>query len=124
MLPGGCREWNWTKPTPCPLPSQVPLALAMNPDKHPAHDTAIGERRAHERKDVSQDLSLTIETDALTGITENVSGIGVLFFTEGDLRVSVEMDENGERKTRTGRLVRVQRMSLDNTGFAVEFDPE
>ncbi len=96
----------------------------MNPDYLPEHDTAIGERRALERDDVQSSLRLTIETDALSGVTENVSGIGVLFFTDGDLRVSVELEEDGVRTKRTGRLVRVQRMSLDNTGFAVEFDPE
>lgn len=66
-------------------------------------------------------LKLTLETPELSGVTENISGVGVLFFTEGTLRVSVEMEGGG---TRSGRLVRVQRMNLGSTGFAVEFDPE
>ena len=94
------------------LPSSAPSALS------------VGERRAQVREDSNEELHLTIETASLDGVTENVSGIGVLFFTEGDLRVSVDMKEGGVRTTRKGRLVRVQRMSMDNTGFAVEFDPE
>ena len=78
-------------------------------------------RRRAERYDHRAPLKLTMETSDLQGTTENVSGIGVLFFTEGSIRVSVELD-GGE--VRQGRLVRVQRMSLENTGFAVEFDPE
>ena len=100
----------------------------MNPEPYPENDltnsTAMGERRGEEREDSTSALRLCIETNSLQGVTENVSGIGVLFFADGDLRVSVEFEEGGTRKTRTGRLVRVQRMSLDNTGFAVEFDAE
>jgi hypothetical protein len=100
----------------------------MNPDYQPDTDThnfaAMGERRAEIREELSGKLELKIETSALAGVTENVSSIGVLFFTDGDLRVSVELEEDGVRKVKTGRLVRVQRMSLDNTGIAVEFDAE
>lgn len=83
-----------------------------------------GERRAAERRDSNAGLRLTVDGVDLVGTTENVSGVGVLFFSEGSLRVSVEYEEDGQRRVRKGRLVRVQRMSLDNTGFAVEFDPE
>ena len=48
----------------------------------------------------------------------------MLFFTDSSLKVTVEIHEDGAKRKRTGRLVRVQRMSLDSTGFAVEFDPE
>jgi len=83
-----------------------------------------GERRSAERVASDAELRLTVEGVDLRGVTENVSGVGVLFFSEGNLRVSVEFEEGGERRVRKGRLVRVQRMSLQNTGFAVEFDPE
>ncbi len=51
-----------------------------------------------------------------------MSQSGVLFFSEGDLRVTIEVDENGTTKRRTGRLVRAQRMRGDRFGWAVEFD--
>ncbi|MDF1797780.1 MAG: PilZ domain-containing protein [Planctomycetota bacterium] len=85
------------------------------------NDMALDDRRAEERQEHRVPLKLTLETPELTGVSENISGVGVLFFTEGTLRVSVEI-EGG--RTRTGRLVRVQRMNLGSTGFAVEFDPE
>ena len=94
------------------------------PDHDYTNSTATGERRRKPRKESVSALRLSVESCSLEGVTENVSGIGVLFFAEGDLRVSVELEENGARVTRTGRLVRVQRMSLENTGFAVEFDAE
>ena len=62
-----------------------------------------------------------MQTSELTGMTENISGVGVLFFTQGSLRVQVELEDG---MVRTGRLVRVQRLSLEDTGIAVEFDPE
>jgi len=104
----------------------------MNPDNQPIEHpeppaglhSVSDERRAAEREDSRSSLRLTLDTDSLEGTTENISGVGVLFFSEGTLRVSVEIHEGGERRVRRGRLVRVQRMSLENTGFAVEFDPE
>ena len=104
----------------------------MNPENQPNEQpesqaglhAVTDERRAEERADLRSSLRLTLDTASLEGTTENISGVGVLFFSEGTLRVSVEIHEGGERRVRRGRLVRVQRMSLENTGFAVEFDPE
>jgi hypothetical protein len=94
------------------------------PDTTPRPHSATDERRAAEREGSNASLRLTVDTLDLEGTTENISGVGVLFFSEGCLRVSVEIEEGGRRRVRKGRLVRVQRMSLENTGFAVEFDPE
>ena len=122
---GGYRQGNQT--VPVPSLTYLPL-LGMNPDSLPENEhsnpTATGERRMEPRIDSNLALRLKVEPCSLEGVTENVSGIGVLFFAEGDLRVSVELEEDGSRVIRTGRLVRVQRMSLENTGFAVEFDAE
>ncbi len=92
-----------------------------DPNPDPQAQAALDNRRRAERFDHRERLKLTLETSQLQGTTENISGIGVLFFTEGSLRVTVEL---GDGQVRQGRLVRVQRMSLENTGFAVEFDPE
>jgi hypothetical protein len=51
-----------------------------------------------------------------------VSGTGILFFSEGDLRVTIEVEEAGTTTRRPGRLVRAQRMRGDRFGWAVEFD--
>ena len=83
----------------------------------------VDDRRRSERQAHQAGLTLRLTTDSIRGITDNLSQIGVLFFSQEPLRVEVEVvDGDGETHVRTGRLVRVQRMSEANTGFAVEFD--
>lgn len=84
--------------------------------------TETGERRRARRLTNRGRVQLTIETQQLEGRADNVSQSGVLFFSEGDLRVTVEVEENGAPRKRTGRLVRAQRMRGDRFGWAVEFD--
>ncbi|MDZ4774777.1 MAG: PilZ domain-containing protein [Planctomycetota bacterium] len=85
--------------------------------------TETGERRRDRRATNRGYVKLKIDTQALEGHADNVSPTGVLFFSEGDLRVTVELEENGTSKTIHGRLVRAQRMRGDSFGWAVEFDP-
>ncbi len=84
--------------------------------------TETGERRRARRLTNRGRVKLTIDTKELEGRADNVSQSGVLFFSEGDLRVTVEVEENGGVKRRPGRLVRAQRMRGDRFGWAVEFD--
>lgn len=84
--------------------------------------TETGERRRARRLTNRGRVKLTIDTKELEGRADNVSQSGVLFFSEGDLRVTVEVEENGVVKRRPGRLVRAQRMRGDRFGWAVEFD--
>ncbi|MBL8862088.1 MAG: PilZ domain-containing protein [Planctomycetes bacterium] len=85
--------------------------------------TETGERRRARRLTNRGRVQLSIDTRELEGRADNVSPSGILFFSEGDLRVTVEYEENGASKTRSGRLVRAQRMRGDRCGWAVEFDP-
>lgn len=84
--------------------------------------TETGERRRARRLTNRGRVKLSIETQDLEGRVENVSQSGVLFFSEGDLHVMIEVEENGVMKCRPGRLVRAQRMRGDRFGWAVEFD--
>jgi hypothetical protein len=84
--------------------------------------TETGERRRARRLTDRGRIKLSIETKELEGRAENVSQSGVLFFSEGELRVTVEVEENGTTKKCSGRLVRAQRMRGDRFGWAVEFD--
>lgn len=84
--------------------------------------TETGERRRARRLTNRGRIKLSIETKELEGRADNVSQSGILFFSEGDLRVTVEVEENGVVKQRPGRLVRAQRMRGDRFGWAVEFD--
>jgi hypothetical protein len=85
--------------------------------------TDTGERRRNRRSTTRGSVKLKIDTQELKGHADNVSPTGVLFFSEGDLRVTVEIEEEGVSKTVHGRLVRAQRMRGDSFGWAVEFDP-
>ena len=84
--------------------------------------TETGERRRARRLTNRGRVKLSIETKELEGRAENVSQSGVLFFSEGDLRVTIDVEENGTVQHRSGRLVRAQRMRGDRFGWAVEFD--
>lgn len=85
--------------------------------------TASGERRTHERSASKARVRVRLETRELDGIADNVSHGGVLFFSPGDLRVSVEVEEHGRIERRTGHVVRAQSMRGREIGWAIEFDP-
>ena len=89
------------------------------------HDAYLDtdERRQHARRATRATIRLVVDTPELTCRAENVSSGGVLFFSPGDLRVTVEIEEQGTKRLQTGRLVRAQRVRGDQTGWAVEFDP-
>jgi hypothetical protein len=94
----------------------------MNPPED-VHATAAERRRA--RRDVAQGtLRLALVTTELAGRIDNVSQSGILFFSDEPLRVTVEVEQDGVRRTRSGRLVRGQRMRGDSIGWAVEYDPD
>ncbi len=89
-----------------------------------ASSTTAADRRKTSRRRVSAKISMTIETSEIEGVTDNISMVGVLFFSQEAVRVRMEIEEDGELRSMTGKLVRAQRMKESNTGFAVEFDPE
>lgn len=93
----------------------------MDPAEQPA--TSLDDRRLRERRPSSAPLRVRLETDAIEGVSDNLSEAGV-FFTSGErLRVTVEIDDpGGGRRVLSGHLVRVQRMSADSTGYAIEFE--
>ena len=85
-------------------------------------DTKISDRRRHNRRTSQAKVRLSVDTDEVLGYVENISRSGLLFFSDGDLRVSVQVEEGGKSTVRSGRLVRAQRMRGDSFGWAVEFD--
>ena len=84
----------------------------------------MDDRRKHERAPSQARVWVRLDTRELTGEAVNLSQGGALFFSHGDLCVTIEFEEQGRRERRSGRLVRAQRMSGDEIGWAVEFDPE
>ncbi len=93
------------------------LEVTMKPD--PESEPATAERRRSERQAAESRLDLVVETDRIVGVADNLSEVGVLFYSDQPLRVRVELQDGG---TRRGRLVRIQRTSGSSVGFAVEFD--
>ena len=95
----------------------------MKPQDVPLSSSATAaDRRTDKRRRSAGKVKLMIDAATLDGEMDNVSQSGVLFFTGADLRVSVEVEENGEQVVKTGRLVRAQRVRPEHVGWAIEFD--
>lgn len=90
------------------------------PNQDPA--AATGERRRSDREPSEADITLTIEAQGLEGRCDNVSQVGVLFFSGEAIEVTVRIQGPDGVEERVGRLARVQRMSDVDTGYAIEFD--
>ena len=84
--------------------------------------TGIGERRRTVRRDTDIQLRIAVDTENIRGRAENISQAGVFFFSGDTLRVTVHIEQDGATKAYPGQLVRVERLSPETTGFAIEFD--
>jgi hypothetical protein len=93
----------------------------MEPREDPI--SQVSDKRRHRRRSSAGRVRMIIDAMQISGDAENVSRSGILFFSQGNLRVKIEVDENGSVTKRTGRLVRAQRMRGDSFGWAIEFDP-
>ena len=96
--------------------------MSIEPEPRATASTTEGDRRRAERRELHSNLRLSLDTQSIQGLTENVSDVGALFFSEESLRVTVEFEDEGQTRRYTGRLVRAQRMSEDRVGYAIEFD--
>lgn len=81
----------------------------------------VGERRQSTR--VARPGKVHVHVDAvdLTGETENLSATDMLFYADQPLAVTVEIEEGGALRRVSGRLVRVEPMQGDRSGWAIEF---
>jgi hypothetical protein len=82
----------------------------------------IADQRRAPRRALEVPIRLRVVGQGVAGITDNVSGVGLMFFTDEPLRVVVELEQDGRSVSYAGRLVRAQKMSATTTGFAIEFD--
>ena len=80
------------------------------------------DQRASARRNVAVPCRLVILTPEIEGTTRDASSSGLLFTTNGELRVEVELEEDGRTVRRTGRLSRVQRLNAEESAIAVELD--
>ncbi|MCE9595978.1 MAG: PilZ domain-containing protein [Planctomycetes bacterium] len=84
--------------------------------------TATDNRRRAPRRESEAAIKVSLETGSLAGRAENLSAAGVFFFSADNVRVRVEIEDGGKTTVRSGRLVRVESISDDSSGFAIEFD--
>ena len=84
--------------------------------------TEVGERRRSTRRDSELQISIDIDSRTIGGQAENISAAGVFFFSHEPLHVTVRMQQDGRTQSYPGRLVRVERLSQETTGFAIEFE--
>ena len=84
--------------------------------------TDVANRRRATRRQMKGVIQLKVDTQVLSGEADNISRSGILFFTEGDLKVELEIESDGEVTKKTGRLVRCERIHDARRGWAVEFD--
>lgn len=84
--------------------------------------TSVDERRESTRRSVDVNLRVVLDSDEIRGRAENISQAGVFFFSGDHLRVTVHIEQEGDSRPYSGRIVRVERLSDDSTGFAIEFD--
>jgi hypothetical protein len=85
--------------------------------------TAVDARRAA-RETIETDVLLRFEAAGIEGQSDNMSGAGILFFTDQPIRCVVEVGRGNAKRRYRGRVVRLQRMNETNTGLAVEFELE
>jgi hypothetical protein len=93
----------------------------MDPARQPA--AALGNRRT-DRVPLATPLTITFVQPGFAGVSDNLSEGGVFFTSPERVRVVVELAVDGVRRTIRGALVRVQRMSAESTGYAIEFERE
>lgn len=82
----------------------------------------LEERRSAARTRIRGDVTLRLASGSISARAEDVSSAGMLMYAQDDMRVTVEFEQDGERHTKTGRIVRMQRMRDQATGLAIEFD--
>lgn len=90
------------------------------PDPHDSTGTA--DLRNHERSHESGAVRLTLVGGELDARVDNLSAGGVMVVSDRSVEVEVEIERDGERVTRRGRLVRVQRLNAHETAYAIEFE--
>lgn len=84
--------------------------------------TNLRDRRTAPRQSILGKVRVRLDAQGLEGDGDNVSRSGILFYTQGDVEVEVEFEENGVVQRRKGHLVRCERIRGERRGWAVEFE--
>ncbi|MCB9913753.1 MAG: PilZ domain-containing protein [Planctomycetes bacterium] len=86
------------------------------------HGVSTSDRRRGKRSATEAKVHVQIDTQSLDGTASNLSNTGILFFTDEEVKVTIEVkDATGTHQYR-GNLVRCERIKGNHRGWAVEFD--
>ncbi len=91
----------------------------MSPTNEPP---SLEERRSTQRGSSESPIRIIFEEPGFEGRADNLSEAGVFFSSRARLRVNVTIERDGKSVRRSGTLVRVQRLSAETTGYAIEFE--
>lgn len=80
------------------------------------------DQRRSDRRPIETPVDLRVLSTTLRGLSDNLSGVGLLLTSEESLVVEVELDVDGERIKKSGRLIRLARIDEGTSGLAIEFD--
>ena len=94
----------------------------MGPTHDPGASPTGADRRRHPRRGATGRVVLHPLSDPLLAQADNISEGGLLVYAQGELRVEVEVEIDGRRERRRGRICRLQRMLDERLGLAIEFD--
>ncbi|MBI1379895.1 MAG: hypothetical protein GC161_02260 [Planctomycetaceae bacterium] len=107
---------------PTPEPPDAPARSASTPS--PAELLGNGDRRVAPRREIPGPVTLEVLGALVETRAQNISPTGLLVTLGAPLRVKLSWTEDGRQHERTGRLARLQRLSADQSGLAIEFDPD
>lgn len=103
-----------------PIPDRP--STMFHPSPFEPDPVASLDRRRNDRREAGGKLRISLLTPDFSGRIDNFSEAGVFFFSDQRLRVMVEVDESGVKRSYSGTLVRLVAMSPEESGFAIEFD--
>lgn len=86
--------------------------------------TQVTDQRRAWREELEAPVTLRIEATRVEGVSDNLSEVGIMLFTDVPVRCVVEVGHGEDARRYHGRLVRLQRMNETNTGLAIEFDTD
>ena len=118
---------------PTPDPQDAPARAARSgsaqnsgsaPQPSPAELLGNGDRRVVARREIHGAVTLEVLGAQLQTRAQNLSQSGLLVTLDAPLRVKLCWTEDGRVHERTGRLARLQRLSAEQSGLAIEFDPD
>ena len=89
----------------------------MDPQFDPS--TSTDRRRARRLSGAAQ-IRGRIDSCELQGHTENLSQHDLLFITDDDVHVTIEIEDDGVVKTTPGRLVRLEPDADGSSGWGIE----